>query len=81
MSDNHRVPVETKADLDTLNEDEILEGYLDGYGGELQCGDNRSRSYWHGWRNGHNDRNHKVDTAQRLLIRDLGIGKKARSDA
>lgn len=50
MSEN-RAPVETVADLETLNADEIFEGYRDGLAGE-PCGDNRSRSYWHGWRNG-----------------------------
>jgi hypothetical protein len=43
-------PVRTKADLDTLDDDEILEGYLDGLRGEPLPGDNRSRAYWHGFR-------------------------------
>lgn len=46
-----RHPVSTMAALETLNSDEIGEGYCDGLDGE-PCGDNRSRSYWHGWRNG-----------------------------
>lgn len=47
----HRSPVELAIDLETLDADEIFEGYRDGLAGE-PCGDNRSRSYWHGWRNG-----------------------------
>jgi hypothetical protein len=39
------------AALETLDNAEIQEGYRDGRDG-LPCGDNRSRSYWHGWRNG-----------------------------
>jgi len=67
-----RIPVETKADLETLNQDEILEGYLDGYGGELNCGDNRSRSYWHGWRNGRVDGGYaENDYAQMCLAHDV----------
>ena len=45
-------PVTTIEDFRTLDEGEILEGYLDGVHGNppgrLDC----SRSYWHGWRNG-----------------------------
>ncbi len=51
-----REPVRTVADLKTLDEDEMLEGFLDGFAGEPEPGDNRSRSYWHGWKNGHHDR-------------------------
>jgi hypothetical protein len=50
-------PVSTIADLETLDEDEILEGYQDGMN-NFPCGDNRSRSYWHGWRNGMADFRH-----------------------
>lgn len=44
--------VVTVADFKTLNEGEVLEGYLDGFSGEPEPGSGRSRSYWHGWRNG-----------------------------
>jgi hypothetical protein len=50
-------PVSTIADLESLNDDEILEGYLAG-SQNLPCGDNVSRSYWHGWRNGMVDFQH-----------------------
>ena len=46
------IPVYTIADLETLDETEILEGYWDGRKNEPEPGNNRSRSYWHGWRNG-----------------------------
>lgn len=63
-----REPVRTVADLDTLNMSEMLEGYHDGYIGEPEPGDNRSRSYWHGWRNGAVDGKHREgDAAQREL--------------
>lgn len=68
----NRIPVKTKADLETLNSDEILEGYRDGYWGDLKCGDNRSRSYWHGWRNGRVDGGYaETDDAQMLLVHDV----------
>jgi hypothetical protein len=45
--------VETLADLDQLDVAEMYEGWLDGGGDvpEPRPGGNRSRSYWHGWRN------------------------------
>lgn len=45
-------PVRTIADLDTLDLAEMREGYWDGYHGEPEPGNNRTRSYWHGWGNG-----------------------------
>jgi len=47
-----RAPVETLEELDTLDDAEIQEGYRDGWTGEPEPGDNRSKSYWHGWRVG-----------------------------
>lgn len=65
-----RIPVSTTAALQTLNSDEIYEGYLDGFDGEL-CGDNRSRSYWHGWRNGMIDKGLlKPDWASMMLVKE-----------
>lgn len=63
-------PVSTLADLDTLDEAEILEGYRDGLANEPEPGGNRSRAYWHGWRNGMADRGiRQIDDAQRELAR------------
>lgn len=50
----NREPVLTLMDLAKLDEAEMQEGYADCREG-LPCGDNRSRSYWHGWRNGSRD--------------------------
>lgn len=61
-------PVTTLADLNALNDDEVLEGYHDGLAGETEPGNNRSRSYWHGWRNGALDGGHREkDAAQAEL--------------
>lgn len=43
-------PVCTKADLDTLNEAEIVEGYTSAERGDPEPGANRGRAFWHGWR-------------------------------
>ena len=45
-------PVENIADFRTLDEGEILCGYLDGLSGSTCALSKVSRSYWHGWRNG-----------------------------
>jgi hypothetical protein len=65
-------PVRTAADLATLDEAQILEGYHDGRAGDPEPGNNRSRSYWHGWRNGRCDGHHaEPDAAMFDLIADL----------
>lgn len=61
-------PVETLEDLATLDMDEVREGYADGFNGWPEPGNNRSRSYWHGWRNGAVDGGHREkDAAQSAL--------------
>lgn len=63
------LPVRTAADLATLDDDEIVEGYRDGLRGEPEPGNNRSRSYWHGWRNGMVDSGRRrSDEHQRALV-------------
>lgn len=65
---NDRTPVEDAAELALLDEAEMIEGYHDGRSGEPEPGGNRSKSYWHGWRNGRVDGHHaEPDAAMRLL--------------
>lgn len=67
-----RVAITKAADLDTLDDAETLEGYRDGRAGDPPPGDNRSFSYWHGWRQGSADGGHREhDEADRLLARDV----------
>ncbi len=69
-------PVTTKADLETLTESEVIEGYWDGFNGEPEPGNNRSRSYWHGWRNGAVDGKHREkDAAQATLAHAVAPGR------
>ena len=64
------IPVSTAADLATLDDDEIVEGYRDGLRGEPEPGNNRTCSYWHGWRNGQVDSGRRAsDWAQRALVK------------
>jgi len=71
MTDLARKPVATVEELSALNTDEIVEGYFDGFDNEPQPGDNRSKSYWHGYRNGQVDGGHvDVDANQVLLAKE-----------
>lgn len=65
--------VSTKADLETLDEGEMVAGYLAGISGETaEPGSDKSRSYWHGWRNAMSDRGHSsIDAEQSMLCREL----------
>lgn len=48
-------PVLTLADFRQLDDGEVLAGYFDGFHGRPPPGSHRSRSFWHGWRNGRID--------------------------
>lgn len=65
MEDVAFMPVRTMADLDSLDPEEIVEGYCAGHEGDPEPGHNRGRAYWHGWRNGAVDSGRrKVDCEQ-----------------
>lgn len=61
-------PFEFK-DFDLIN-DEVVEGYRSGYCGEPEPGSDKSRSFFHGWRNGRVDGGHDtIDRAQAEFAR------------
>lgn len=65
-------PVSTKADLDTLDEAEMVAGYCAGLDGWLEPGSDKSRSFWHGWRNGRVDRGLAApDVHQQRLVHEM----------
>lgn len=39
-------------DLKNLDDSEMIAGYFSGTKGEKEPGSNKSKSFWHGWRNG-----------------------------
>jgi len=60
--------VATIADFRTLDESEVLLGYLEGFDGSPRPGSDCSRSFCHGWRNGMADAGHaEPDSAQMAL--------------
>lgn len=64
-------PVTTVEDLDTLDQAEIVEGFVDAYNGEPEPGDNRSRSYWHGYQNGIDDTTKRYRPESWALVTDM----------
>lgn len=46
------LPVQSFADLEQLNAEDIRDGYHAGRAGDPEPGHNHGRAYWHGWRNG-----------------------------
>jgi hypothetical protein len=65
-------PVATAADLRNLDDDEIVAGYRDGLACADEPGSDKSRSYWHGWRNAQTDKGRTpVDINQQRLAHEL----------
>ncbi len=65
-------PVRTKADLDTLDHDDIVQGYMSAARGDPEPGPNRGRAYWHGWRNAMIDLGEwQPDDASRALAHEV----------
>ena len=64
-------PVETLADLNKLDSDEIVAGYLAGSRMLDEPGSDKSRSFWHGWRNAQMDHGRLLhDSAATRLVRE-----------
>lgn len=71
-------PVRTKADLDTLDTADVIEGYMAAERGDPEPGPNRGRAYWHGWRNRMIDMGElPVDDASRQLVREFLAAQRA----
>jgi len=49
-------PLSSAAELEVLNDDECVAGYMAGLEGCPEPGSDKSKSYWHGWRNGMMDK-------------------------
>lgn len=66
--------VRTAADLDSLDDDEIMAGSRDYLTGDPEPGMNRGRAYWYGWHVAainHGDR--ETDDDMRALVRAVTI--------
>jgi hypothetical protein len=65
-------PITTAIELSALDADEMVEGYRAGLRNGSAPGSDKSKSYWHGWRNGMVDGGHaQIDCAQTILVREV----------
>lgn len=65
-------PITTVIELGALDDDEMVEGYRAGFLNAPEPGSDKSKSYWHGWRNGMVDGGHApIDCAQTILAREI----------
>lgn len=62
--------VTTIDDFRLLDDGELMEGYLDGVSAMPAPGSDRSRAYWHGWRNGRVDAGLAQPDAAQMLLAD-----------
>ena len=66
-------PVSTVAELSLLDDQEMVEGYLSGLDGTAEPGSDKSKSFWHGWRNGMSDKGFApLDDYQHALAAEIG---------
>jgi hypothetical protein len=71
-------PVKTKADLDSLDQADVLEGYMSAERGDPEPGPNRGRAFWHGWRNRMMDLGQiPSDDASRHLVKEVVAAMRA----
>lgn len=55
-----------------LIDDDVLAGYRSGYAGDPEPGSDKSRSFFHGWRNGRVDGGHQmIDDAQQEFAKSF----------
>lgn len=67
--------VKSMEELSKLNEIEILEGYRAGIDNQPAPGSDKSKSFWHGWRNGMADMGRiEMDDAMIRLAREYTRG-------
>lgn len=71
-------PLSTAAEADFLDMDDCVEGYMSGLRTEEEPGSDKSKSFWHGWRNGMIDRGKiPIDEAAQNLCREMIRRQKA----
>ena len=72
-------PVETVEDLNSLDDDEMLAGYRHGLSDGAEPGSDKSRSFWHGWRNGAVDSKRKEIDGHQMRLAEAIYGPSRRT--
>lgn len=62
--------VTTVDEFRSLDDGDVLEGYLDGVSAMPAPGSDRSRAYWHGWLNGRVDAGLAQPDAAQIMLAD-----------
>lgn len=71
-------PISSLRELDLLDADDIVAGYRAGRDGASEPGSDKSKSYWHGWRNAMMDRRQiPHDEASTSLAREFVLKQRA----
>lgn len=65
-------PISSVHDLAHIDDEECVAGYIAGLNGDPEPGSDKSKSFWHGWRNGMMDTNRlPIDEAARNLVAEV----------
>ena len=65
-------PLSSACELDVLDDSDCVAGYMAGLDGAPEPGSDKSKSYWHGWRNGIMDKGRlPIDESARNLAHEV----------
>lgn len=71
-------PLSSACDLDVLDDADCVAGYRAGLNDAPEPGSDKSKSYWHGWRNGMMDKGRlPIDGAARNLAHEFARRQRA----
>ena len=71
-------PISSARELEVLDEADCVAGYRAGLDGSPEPGSDKSKSYWHGWRNGMMDKGRlPIDGAARNLAHEFVRSQRA----
>lgn len=71
-------PLSSAHELDVLDDADCVAGYMAGLDGAPEPGSDKSKSYWHGWRNGMMDKGQlPIDEAARNLAHEVVLRQRA----
>lgn len=74
--------VKSLAQVEQMDDLDLVDGYRSGLAAEDEPGDNRSDSFWHGWRNGASDRGlREIDDDQRNIAREFVARSNGKTEA
>lgn len=70
-------PISTLSDLELQDDRDMVAGYISGSDGTSEPGSDKSRSYWHGWRNGRVDGGHQPKDNHQAVLASAFVGRRS----